>query len=123
MSGKFHEIFGDAQDDGSYRAWRTVQQGSVSSFKLVPAKGVAEPVRHIPYLQPITIEHHPDTGQLCLMCHSTGMTVFLEGRGLDELASQIAEKRVKSIHVFDEGVHQPVGNETPIVTSIRVEQS
>lgn len=123
MSGKFHEIFGETHDDGSYRAWRTVQQGAVSSFKLVPATGAAEPVRHIPYLQPITIEHHPETGQLCLMCHSTGMTVFLEGRGLDDLADQIAEKRVKSIHVFDPATHAPPENDAAVVTQITVEKS
>ncbi len=111
------------EDDGSYRAWRTVQQGSVSSFKIVPAKGAAEPVRHIPYLQPITIELHSESGQLCLMCHSTSMTVFLEGRGLDELADQIAEKRVKSIHVFDPATHASPENDAAVVTKISVEKS
>lgn len=123
MSGKrFQEVFGlDAQDDGSYHAWRTCQQGSVMNFKIVPALSTGEPVRQIPYLQPITIEHHRETDQLCLLCHSTGMTVFLEGRGLEELADLIAEKRVKTITMFDPTQWPEQGNETAVVTEISVE--
>lgn len=124
MSGNFREVFGlDDQDDGSYRPWRTCQQGATMYLKLVPLDDSDEPERHIPYLQPITIEHHRHTGQLCLLCHSTGMKVFIEGRGLAELADQIAEKRVKSAHVFDAGRYPPPKNEAAVVSKITVEKS
>ncbi|MBN9890562.1 hypothetical protein, partial [Salipiger abyssi] len=69
MSSRFREHFGfDVQeDDGRYRAWHTCQQGSAMNLKLVPALATGEPVRQIPYLQPITIEHHRETDQLCLL--------------------------------------------------------
>ena len=91
-------------------------------FKLVPPEDSDEPERHIPYLQPITIEYHRKTGQLCLLCHSTGMTVFLDGRGLAELAKQIAEKRVKSVHVFNPQKHDQKGNAEMVVTKISIEK-
>jgi hypothetical protein len=121
MSGSFKDVFGghfDQEDETTYVPWRTCQQGATMYFKLVPPEDSDEPERHIPYLQPITIEHHRQTGQLCLLCHSTGMTVFIEGRGLAELANQIAEKRVKSVHVFDAGKHQPLGNDAAVILGI-----
>lgn len=124
MSGNFREVFGlDDQDDGTYRPWRTCQQGATMYLKLVPLDESGEPERYIPYLQPITIEHHPDTGQLCLLCHSTGMKVFIEGRGLAELADQIAEKRVKAVHVFDAVEHSKTSNSTAVVTKISIEKT
>ena len=51
------------------------------------------------------------------------MTVFLEGRGLQELADQISERRVKSIHVFDPMKNEQPDNETAVVTTITMEQS
>jgi len=124
MSGSFQGLFGrDEQDDGSYHAWRTCQQGNVINFKIVPTFSTGEPVRQIPYLQPITIEHHRDTDQLCLLCHSTGMTIFLEGRGLEELGDLIAEKRIKAVHMFDPELHPQLENDAAIVTGITVEQS
>ena len=123
MSGNFRAVFGlDDQEDGTYRPWRTCQQGATMYLKLVPLDDSDEPERHIPYLQPITIEHHRDTGQLCLLCHSTGMKVFIEGRGLGELADQIAEKRVKSVHVFDAGRYPKTDNEVAVVTGIMTEK-
>jgi hypothetical protein len=125
MSGSFKDVFGlnDQDDETTYQPWRTCQQGATMYFKLVPPEDSDEPERHIPYLQPITIEYHRDTGQLCLLCHSTGMKIFIEGRGLAELANQIAEKRVKSVHVFDEDKYQPLGNDAAVVTGIGVEKS
>lgn len=111
------------QEDGAYHAWQSCQQGSVMGFKLVPTISTGEPIRQIPYLQPITIEYHRDTEQLCLLCHSTGMTVFLEGRGLQELADLIAEKRIKSIVMFDPDLWPPPNYEAEIVSKITVEQS
>ncbi|MBN9890570.1 hypothetical protein, partial [Salipiger abyssi] len=93
------------------------------NLKLVPALATGEPVRQIPYLQPITIEHHRETDQLCLLCHSTGMMVFLEGRGLEELADLIAEKRVKAIFMFDAALWPQPDNEAAVVSKISVEQS
>jgi hypothetical protein len=48
--------------------------------------------------------------------------IFIEGRGLAELANQIAEKRVKSVHVFDTRKYQPLGNEVAVVIGITIEQ-
>lgn len=124
MSDSFREHYANrfAEDDGSYRAWEKCQQGSVMNLKLVPATFTGEPVRQIPYLQPITIEHHRETDQLCLLCHSTGMTLFLEGRGLEALADLIAEKRVKAITMFDPNIWPQPDNAEQIVTKITVEQ-
>lgn len=125
MSGNFRQHFGfdDQEEDENYRAWRTCQQGSVMNFKLVPAMHTGEPVRQIPYLQPITIEHHRETGQLCLLCHNSGMVVFLEGRGLEELADLIAEKRIKTIVMYDPTQWPQSDNGAAVVTKITVEQS
>ena len=125
MSDRFRSRFpfGEEKQEGIYRAWIDCQQGEAANLKLVPASGGTDPVRQIPYLQPITIEHHPQTGQLCLLCHSTGMTVFIEGQGLDYLADLIAEKRVRSIHVYDSETHQHEHNRNVMVHNITVEQS
>lgn len=123
-SNKIQELLRNSpatEDDGSYRAWRPCQQGSVANLKLVPAKASGEPVRMIPYLQPITIEYHRETEQLALLCHSTGMTVFLEGRGLEELGDLIAEKRVKAIYVFDPVVYEKPNNESPVIDKMCIE--
>jgi len=123
MSDSYRHFFGqDDQDDGSYQAWRTCQQGHVINFKIVPTFSTGEPVRQIPYLQPITIEHHRDTDQLCLLCHSTGMTVFLEGRGLEGLGDLIAEKRIKAVYMFDPNLHPQPNNDAAVITNITVEQ-
>ena len=111
-----------APDDGSYRAWLTCQQGEAASLKLVPIHGQGQPVRYIPYLQPMTIEYSPDTGLLCFICHSTRETVFLEGRGLEELADLIAERRVKSVHVFNAATQPAPDNQAAVITNITVEQ-
>lgn len=123
MSGKFHEMFGiEAEDDGSYRAWRTCQQGGVSHFKIVPAPKSGEPVRLIPYLQPITIELHAESNQLALLCHSTGMVIFIEGTGLEALADQISERRVRSIHAYDYDANPRWEEEKPYIGKITVEE-
>lgn len=109
------------EDDGTYRAWKYGQQGSVSNLKLVPATATGDPVRHIPYLQAITVEYHRDTEQLCLLCHSTGMAVFMEGHGLEELADLIGEKRVSAVYMFDQMKHPQPDNDKPVVTKITVE--
>lgn len=124
-SNNFQRFLGGvAPDDGSYRAWLTCQQGDTSNLKLVPASQTGETTRYIPYLQPITIEYSPDTGLLCLICHGTAMMVFLEGRGLEQLADLIGEKRARSIHVYDPAKYaQPPDNQAAVVTKITVEQS
>ena len=124
MSNSFERFLGTvAPDDGSYRAWLKCQQGEAASLKLVPLPQQGQPVRYIPYLQPMTIEYSPDTGLLCFICHSTRETVFLEGRGLEELAELLAERRVKSIHVFDAATHPTPDNQAAVVSKITVEQS
>ena len=124
MSNSFERFLGTvAPDDGSYRAWLTCQQGDTSNLKLVPTSHTGEATRYIPYLQPITIEYSPDTGLLCLICHGTAMMVLLEGRGLEELADLIAERRVKSIHVFDATTHPAPDNQAAVITKVTVEQS
>ncbi len=120
MSGDYFRLGTD--DDGTYRPWRTCQQGSTMYLKLVPTKGSGEKTWYIPYLQAISIELSEDKTQLCLLCHSTDMAIFIEGRGLDDLAQQISEKRVKSIHVFDPATHAPPDNDAAVVTKITVEQ-
>ena len=110
------------EDDGSYRPYKTAQQGSIMNLKLEPHPSSGEPVRYIPYLQPITIELHEESCQLCLLCHSSQMVVFIEGTGLAELAEQISEKRVKSIHAIDPDdydVH--ASSNTNFITTIKAE--
>jgi hypothetical protein len=110
------------EDDGSYRPYRTAQQGSIMNLKLEPHPSSGEPVRYIPYLQPITIELHEETHQLCLLCHSSQMVVFIEGTGLVDLADQIGEKRVKSIHAIDPDDYDAhVASNGDFITRITVE--
>ncbi len=124
MNSNFQRFLGSvAPEDGSYRAWLTCQQGEVANLKLIPLPRSGQTVRYVPYLQPMTIEYSPDTGLLCFICHSTGETVFLEGRGLEELADLLAERRVKSIHVFDAAAHPQPDNQTAVITQITIEQS
>lgn len=114
----------EPEDDegGGYRAYRTCQQGSAMNLKLVPHPGSGEPVRYIPYLQPITIELNEETHQLCLLCHSSQMIVFIEGTGLAELAEQLSEKRVRSIHAIDpEDYDRSVASNQSFITMITVE--
>jgi len=118
-----HGLLGTDMDDGSYKPWRTCQQGSVLNVKLVPAAGSAEPIRFIPYLQPITIELHEETGQMALLCASTGHVIFIEGAGLEELAGHISERRIKSVHAFDSRKHDNQDAGAAIVTLISVDQS
>lgn len=123
MSSRLRQLAGSvAPNDGSYRAWLTCQQGEASNLKIVPAASTSEKVRYIPYLQPITIEYSPDTGQLCLICHGTTMMIFLEGRGLEELADLIGEKRIRAIHVYDSAKYTPPpDNQAAVVTRILIE--
>lgn len=126
MSGNYwgrNNPFEPENDEANYRAWTSCQQGHCAAFELIPTNASGEPDRAIPYLQPITTEHYAESGQLCLMCHGTGMMIFFEGRGLDELDNQLAERRVKSIHVFDPAVHAPPENDAMVVTKITVENS
>ena len=92
-------------------------------FKLVPAKGAEESTWFVPYLQAISIELNDDASTLCLLCHSTGMTIFIEGTELEDLAQQISEKRAKSVHVFALSVHTHAEGEKATVTKITVQKS
>lgn len=91
-------------------------------LKLMPSKNSGEPVRFIPYLQSISIEMTTEGDQLAVMCHTTDTQIFIEGRGLGELAAQISDKRVKSIHVFDSATYPEADDSRPTVTNIKVEK-
>lgn len=129
MSGSFREFYSRArnpygeEDDGAYRAWEPCQQGDVINLKFVPARSASRYVWQVPYLQPMTIRHDRETDQLCLICHSTGMTIMLEGRGLEQLANLIGEKRVRAVYQFDADIYPPPDNEATVVTGITCEQS
>lgn len=112
------------EDEEGYRPWRTAQQGSMMNLKLVPHSQSEEPVRFIPYLQPITIELHERTHQLCLLCHTSGEVVFIHGLGLADLAEQISEKRVRSIHEVEPSLFDNHLNQLePMVSKIEIKQN
>ncbi|RVT80661.1 hypothetical protein DXV76_20955 [Rhodobacteraceae bacterium CCMM004] len=118
-SGIGGDPFAD-KDDGTYRAWRSNAKGWVRDLQFVPAAGSDELTRFEPYMQAISIELNADGTALCLMCHTTGQIVFLEGRGLGELAEQISAKRVASIHVWSDGD----GAQPPaVVTAMRFDKT
>ena len=128
MSGSFKDFysrnnnpFGD-EEDGTYRPWEMCQQGDAQYLKLVPARTSSAYVWRVPYLQPLTIRHDLATGQLCILCYSTATMIVLEGRGLDQLADLIAEKRIKTVHQFDPDIYPPAENEKPIITSMLIEE-
>lgn len=112
----------EAPDDGTYKPWRTSSQGWVRDLKLVPPAASVEPVRFVPYLQAITLEWHQRTGQLCMICHSSGELVFIEGRNLDGLAELVSDKRVKSLHVHDAKEHGPIAPDAPVIMALRYER-
>lgn len=114
--------FDEEDDDGSYRPWDGCQQGDAINLKFVPARGASRYVWQVPYLQPMTIRYDRDTEQLCLLCHSTGTTVILEGRGLDQLADLIGEKRVRAVYQFDADHYPQPSNDLPVITAMTVEE-
>ena len=117
------DLLGDPEDDGRYQAYRTSLHDSLMSFKLVPSAASGEPVRYIPYLQPITIELDEASHQLCLLCHSSQMIVFIQGSGLADLAEALSEKQVKSIHEIEPGEYDRLARANePMITEIRVEK-
>lgn len=115
-------VQGKTDDDEKYLAFRTSSRpGSIMTLKLVPAEAT-QAVVYIPYLQPITIELHPTTGQICLLCHSSHSVIFIEGDHLDQIAEAISEKRVMSVHVYDEKLHGILEESTAIVRKITFEK-
>ena len=131
MSGKLWETFGqergtlsDHDTDSNYQPWRLV--GSHSStptkFALVPARHVSPERWRFPYFQTIIQKFDRTTDQLCLMLPASGYIIFMQGRGLDELDELIEQRQVVSVHMFDESIHHPIGNDAPIVTNILVEE-
>lgn len=133
MSDRFWDHFNGQQgglldngttDDGSYQPWVAVSSHSdemPAKLLLVPARHASPKTYRIPYLQIMLHEFNRETGQLCLMFPGSGRTVFIEGRGLEQLDELIDKRQVKSIHMFDPDIHSPVGNGGPIVTKITVE--
>ena len=57
------------------------------------------------------------------MFPSSELTVFIKGRGLDKLDALLDSRKVKSIHMFDDAIHQPIGNDVPVVTDIVIEET
>ena len=108
-------------DDGTYYAWRTANQPKL--LDIVPAMSVSSETWQIATLQLINQRYDRRSGQLCLMVPMSGIVVFLEGRGLKELGQKIADRAVKSIHMFDPEIHHPVSDDGPIITNIIVELS
>ena len=106
-----------------YRAWKEFRKGEVAhKLLLVPSGASQAETWRIPYLQTIIQRYDRQNGQLCLMFPSSELTVFIRGRGLQPLDELIDSRKVKSIHMFDEAVHQPIGNDVPVVTEIIIEQ-
>ena len=132
MSGNFWDHYGskggylDQQntDESIYQAWERAGLGTYPGLlELVPAVAAENPeIWKIAYLQAINHRYNRQTGTLCLMVPNSGLQVFLEGRGLRELSDEIAERKVKTVRMFDPDIHQPIGNDAPIVTSITVEK-
>ena len=112
---------GQTDADDGYKPWVTGKAGFARDLKFVPAQGSGELIRFEPYVQAITLELNDAATQLGLMCHTTGQIIFIEGRGLDELAEQISAKRANSVHVWsDADGEAPQG---AIVTAVRFRQS
>ena len=88
------------EGDGRYKPWVTGQAGFARDLMLVPAPGSGEVIRFEPYMQAITLELDETATRLGLMCHTSGQIIFIEGKGLDDLAAQISAKRVTSVHVW-----------------------
>ncbi|MEM6933598.1 MAG: hypothetical protein AAF526_08415 [Pseudomonadota bacterium] len=132
MSDSFWEHFdrergylSDDDTDGQYAPWRTRghHDGTApSKLVLVPARHVSSERWRFPYLQTIIQRYDWESGQLSLILPSSGYIVFIQGRGLDELDELIDRRQVASVHMFDDAIHQPVGNDAPIVTNIIVEE-
>lgn len=131
MSGKLWETFGQERrtlssdsTDSQYEPWRmpASHTGMPTKLALVPAQHVSAERWRIPYFQTIIQRYNRTTGQLSLICPATGYIVFIEGWGLDELDELIERREVASVHMFDEAIHQPIGNDAPIVTNIMVEE-
>ena len=115
---------GHTEDESAYRAWRDIRPGEVAhKLFLVPSRASQAETWRIPYLQTIIQRYDRLNGQLCLMFPSSELTVFIRGRGLHQLDELIDSRKVKSIHMFDEAVHQPIGNDVPVVTDIVIEQT
>ena len=110
-------------DAGAYKPWRSGNTGYAANFLLEPSEASGEPNRYIPYLQPISIEISPDGRSMAVLCASTGHRVFIEGTNLDDLARDLSERRIKSIHQFDAAKHGNQTSDIGMVTNITVEQS
>ena len=131
-NSKFWEYFGEGghleqgrkEDESVYRAWREVISAKGSQkLLLVPSEASQAETWRIPYMQTIIQRYDRLNGQLCLMLPSSELTVFIRGRGLQPLDELIDSRKVKSIHMFDDAVHQPIGNDVPVVTDIVIEQT
>ena len=71
-------------------------------------------------MQAITLELNDTETQLGLLCHTSGQIIFIEGRGLGELAEQISCKRVQSVHVWSDAAGP---KPDAVVTAVRFQRS
>lgn len=91
-------------DRDGYQPWRISSAGWVRDLKFVPAPGSGDMVRYEPYMQAISLEMNEDETQICLMCHTSGQLIFIQGERLGQLAEQISAKRVQSVHVWHDSL-------------------
>ena len=119
-AGRVGDPFAQEEDVGGYQPWRISAAGWVRDLKFVPAPGSGEMVRYEPYMQAISLEMNENETQICLMCHTSGQLIFIQGQGLGQLAEQISAKRVQSVHVW----HESLSPEKPpvFVTAVRFEK-
>ena len=137
MSGEFQRFMDrnkraflnedSTEDESIYQAWRQVDgyghhEKKATSLLIVPAIDADPKEWQMSYLQTLNLSRNRATGQICLMFPSSGLMAFLEGRGLEPLPKLLSEHHVKSIHMFDETIHQPVGADVPIITKITMDQ-
>lgn len=105
-----------------YQPWERCSPGKEAHFRLIPTVASGEKAVFIPYLQAISMEIDRGATQLGLICPSSGHVIFIEGRGLNELANLLSAREVRAIHVHDPKEDDAIAGNKPVVTSIRVER-
>ena len=105
------------EDTAGYEPWKLRTKSDVRDIRFVPAGGPDQRIRMLSYIQIIDQELHGDATQLALQFRTSGVVVFIEGKGLDGLSEQISEKRVQSVHVYDPETDGP--EPETVVTKLR----
>lgn len=120
-AGKRTNIFGQPEEETGYRAFKPCSPGDVLSVELVPADAT-RPGYEISYFQSWTVRFLGDT-MLAILCPSSQLVVFIEGRKLGELRARLRERRIAAIYEHNQATHGPVADDAASVTTIRVELS